>query len=314
MNGVLLLDKPAGPTSHDMVNAVRRLTNTRKVGHAGTLDPFATGLLVLLIGNATKISNFLLNQDKTYLATIAYGTATDTLDRTGKVLEEMDAPLPGREQILKVLETFIGQSSQIPPMFSAKKVNGQPLYRAARRGKKVVRTAKKITVYGIELEAVEANTFTIRVRCSKGTYVRVLADKMARELGGVGHLEALRREQSGRFSLDQAHTLEEYKVLAQEDTLAEMLISPDQALASYGRVTLTDSAGDRLINGMAPSLSDISEFDAFKRGETLRLMTPEGRLLAMARARLDAEEVQQQLQGERPFELLRVFSPTMEAL
>ncbi len=308
MNGVLLLNKPAGPTSHDIVDLVRRLTGTRRVGHAGTLDPFATGLLVLLVGSATRVSQFLLNQDKSYLATIAYGEATDTLDRTGKVTETCTTPLPPREEIERVLASFIGRSEQIPPMFSAKKVNGKPLYRAARRGEEVNRESKLVSVYSLDLLDVADQSFSLRVHCSKGTYVRVLADAIARRLGGCGHLEALRRESSGCFNLADALTLEQAQTYAADGRLATALLPIDAAVLDLPRITLTASAATALKNGIRPVNSGIAKRDYFRAGQAVRLVDEAGLLLAMARTICDSEELVHQPDTAQPFELLRVFA------
>lgn len=308
MNGVLLLDKPAGPTSHDMVDLVRRLAKTRKVGHAGTLDPFATGLLVLLIGSLTKISSFLLNQNKTYLATIAMGAATDTLDHTGKIVETGEKKAPAADVIEQAFSRYLGSSYQKPPMYSAKKLNGQPLYRAARRGEELEREAKKVHVYTLDLLEVGPDTFTVRVECSKGTYVRVLADSLARELGGVGHLQSLRRERSGHFRIEEAYQPAKLSELAEDGSLDKALISLEIALSNYREVTLAPPACDRLKSGLPPTGPAIVKADSFQQGETLRLTSQDGRLLAMARARVDAARLNGQIEGSSPFELLRVFA------
>lgn len=309
MNGVLLLNKPAGPTSHDMVDFIRRLSDTRRVGHAGTLDPFATGLLVLLIGQATRISQFLTNLDKKYLATIALGESTDTLDRTGKVVETSAIPLPGRAEIETVLQSFVGESEQIPPMYSAKKINGRPLYRAARRGEEVNREAKTVRVHSIELIEVSKSTFTVRVCCSKGTYVRVLAEAIARRLGGCGHLADLQRESSGRFQLHDAVTPEQAETSARDGKFAELLLPIGSALADLPAVTVAEQTAKGLRNGIRPPTFGLTAHDAFRRGQTVRMLDPESRLLAIARALLDAEQLARQPGSAAPFELLSVFEP-----
>jgi len=310
LNGILLIDKPAGPTSHDIVDFVRRRVKTRKVGHAGTLDPFATGLLVLLIGPATKISSFLLNQDKTYLATIAFGEATDTLDHTGQVTETSDRFLPERATIERLLPQFMGKFEQLPPMYSAKKVNGRPLYQLARCGQDVPRQTKPVKIFDLELCEVLEKHFTIRVTCSKGTYVRVLADSMARALGGVGHLSSLRRIRSGIFDLTQALRPEQVELAAEEGKLAEALISVEQALADYRQVTLTAEATAVLLNGKRPGIEGVEQSDPYVHGEILRFVSNYGQLLAIGRAGMDFDQASRLAGGESPFELLRVFSQT----
>ncbi len=243
---------------------------------------------------------------------MAFGAATDTLDRTGAVTETCDAPLPDRAELERVLAEFVGPSDQIPPMFSAKKVNGRPLYRAARRGEEVPRRAKTVQVHALDLLEIADRSFIVRVRCSKGTYVRVLADTIARRLGGCGRLDDLRRESSGRFQLQDAVTPDQAEELARQGTLAASLLPVESALLDLPHITLSRRAGEQLQSGMRPTSAALLDFDAFQRGQTLRLLDPEGRLVAMARALLDADQLRGQSSAVLPFELLRVFAPAAE--
>lgn len=200
----LVVDKPAGITSHDVVAAVRAVTGAKKVGHTGTLDPFATGVLPLALGPATRLIQFLDESHKVYDATIALGTRTDTGDPTGQVELEQPVPTITKAQVLEVLDGFIGDRMQTPPAFSAVKKGGKPLYHYARKGEKVEVPARKITIYGLELLELDADRLRVRIDCSRGTYARVLANEIAEALGTVGHLAALARERSGPFSLEDA--------------------------------------------------------------------------------------------------------------
>lgn len=200
----LVVDKPAGITSHDVVAAVRAVTGAKKVGHTGTLDPFATGVLPLALGPATRLIQFLDESHKVYDATISLGAQTDTGDPTGKVEREAPVPPITKAQVLEVLDGFIGDRMQKPPAFSAVKKGGKPLYHYARKGEKVDVPARKITIYGLELLELEADRLRVRIDCSRGTYARVLANEIAEALGTVGHLSALARERSGPFVLSDA--------------------------------------------------------------------------------------------------------------
>ena len=208
MNRVVVLDKPRGLTSQQAVTSVKRALGVKKAGHAGTLDPMATGVLLVCVGEATKISRFLMDLRKEYLATVKLGERTDTLDAEGEVVERVEDVVPGARSLSDALEKFRGEIMQRPPMYSAIKKNGTPLYKLARKGIEVERKERPVTIYSLLLEAYEFPYLTIRLSCSKGTYVRTLADDLARELGTVGHLTALRRTAVGRHRVEGAVTLD----------------------------------------------------------------------------------------------------------
>jgi tRNA pseudouridine55 synthase len=212
-NGVLRVDKPRGPTSHDVVDKIRRLYQTRRVGHAGTLDPMATGLLIILIGRATKASDQLMAQDKTYEAELTLGVETDSQDAEGKVVLTADIPTLSAEVIQSTMRSMLGPQEQTPPMHSAKKIAGVPLYRLAHQGKTIARAARSITLHDFELLSWENPRIVFRVHCTKGTYVRTLGHDLAQKLGTVGHLTALRRTASGPLLAAGAATLEELAAL-----------------------------------------------------------------------------------------------------
>jgi tRNA pseudouridine55 synthase len=220
MDGSLLIDKPEGITSHTVVARVRRIAGTRRVGHAGTLDPFATGVLVVCVGRGTRLSQFLVGLDKQYVATIRLGFATDTQDLTGKQITPLKSSYDrSLEDVRSVLDQFRGAQAQTPPMYSAKKVAGERLYRAARAGREVERQPVAINVYSIDLIDEGANAlirnedgtrdFDVRVSCSSGTYIRTLAHDIGERLGAGGHLAALRRIAVGSFNISRAIGLEE---------------------------------------------------------------------------------------------------------
>jgi tRNA pseudouridine55 synthase len=209
MNGlVLVMDKNEGPTSFDIVRQVKRAFPGEKVGHAGSLDPFATGVLVVLLGKATKLSGGLLNADKKYIATVKLGAATDSMDKTGKVTETAEVPALTQETVEATLKAFEGEWLQTPPMYSAKKKNGVRLYELARQNIAIPREQIPVELYEMKLLEWASPHLTFQVHCSKGTYVRALADDLARRLNTVGYLEKLRRLSCGGFTLEEGVTLE----------------------------------------------------------------------------------------------------------
>jgi tRNA pseudouridine55 synthase len=211
LDSVLIVDKPKGPTSFDIVREVKRLIPGVKVGHAGSLDPFATGVLILLVGRATKHSDSLLNADKSYRALLKLGQATDAMDATGQVIEEKPVPELTEERVAECVKSFEGEWMQTPPMFSAKKIKGVRLYELARQNIKIRLEPQPVQLHKMDLIAWETPTIEFDVSCSKGTYVRALADEISRRLGTVGHLVELRRTLCGQFDLKEAVTLEALK-------------------------------------------------------------------------------------------------------
>jgi tRNA pseudouridine55 synthase len=208
MDGILVVNKPRGITSHDVVNFIRRKFNIKRVGHAGTLDPMATGVLVMLLGKATKLSNTFTNQDKEYVAKVYFGKSTDTQDAYGKVIEEKAIDGLDPEDIKKALDNFRGDIEQIPPMVSAIKHKGKKLYQLARSGKTVEREPRKIRISGIEILEFKFPELTFRVKCSKGTYVRTLCEDIGRFLGVPSHMSGLVRTKSGDFLLEDSKEME----------------------------------------------------------------------------------------------------------
>jgi len=212
MDGILIVNKPRGMTSHDVVDFVRRRFHLKKVGHAGTLDPLATGVLVMLVGKATKLSNTLMGQDKEYEVEMTLGCRTDTGDADGKVIAEgADISQVSEDAVRRALKKFVGSIEQVPPMTSAIKYKGKKLYELARKGIEVKRAARQITIAALELVSIKPPHVTLRVRCSKGTYVRVLCDEIGLELGCGGYVSSIQRLKSGDFSLADAVTLERLK-------------------------------------------------------------------------------------------------------
>ncbi len=230
--GILLVDKPSGITSHDVVDRVRRLFHMKRVGHAGTLDPMATGLMLILVGKATKVSQYLMSMDKEYAGTLKLGEETDSQDADGEVLVRKEVPELAEDIVRAEMKAFMGDQYQTPPMFSAKKVNGQPLYKLARKGKTIAREPRVIHISKFEMTAFSAPEISFLVACSKGAYVRTLAHDLGQKLGCGAHLNALRRTGVGKFRIEEADTLEVLKE-ASSTVLRKKLVPVLQAVPSH---------------------------------------------------------------------------------
>ena len=226
-DGVLLIDKGPGMTSHDVVAIVRNRLETQKVGHCGTLDPFATGLLLVVVGRGTKIQDLLMSEDKEYVGTMKLGEVTDTQDRDGEILESHEVGVIDRAAISAAFAKFHGDFYQTPPMVSAIKKDGVPLYKLAREGKVVDREPRFVHVYAHEVREVRAQEIDFRVICSKGFYVRTYAHEIGKELGCGAHLAALRRTKSGRFTVDGALTIQALKTSSKESIANQIISLPD---------------------------------------------------------------------------------------
>ncbi|MDD5285785.1 MAG: tRNA pseudouridine(55) synthase TruB [Desulfuromonadaceae bacterium] len=258
INGFLIIDKPAGITSHDVVSRVRRILGTRKVGHTGTLDPFATGVLPVAVNEGTKAIPFLDEAEKCYEALMRLGVATDTLDMTGKVLCVRDYSSVTRPELESAISQFIGSSSQVPPMYSAIKQSGQPLYKLARMGLEVVRAPRLIEIKSIDLLCFSPPLVSFRVVCSRGTYVRTLADDIGNMLGCGAALKELRRTASGFFDLKGAVTLEALQEAECGEQLAELCLSPYIALSHLEDIQLTEEGVAKVSHGRSPDWSETS--------------------------------------------------------
>jgi len=253
VDGVLLLNKPAGLTSNQALQKVRRLLNARKAGHTGSLDPAATGMLPLCFGEATKVCAFLLDADKTYRVTAKLGTATDTGDATGDVVETAAVPELSRDEWNDVLQGFLGESMQVPPMYSALKKDGKRLYELARKGETVEREPRSITVYEISLLEIAGARLVFRVHCSKGTYIRSLVEDIARRAGTVAHTARLHRESVAGFRGEEMLDLAGVEAAAKggPDGLRERLLPPDAALQTMPELRIGEDAGRRFLQGQA---------------------------------------------------------------
>ena len=245
MNGIVIVDKPQGWTSQDVTARLRRVFDTRRIGHGGTLDPMATGVLPVFVGRATRAVEFFEHAEKTYETVLLLGKRTDTQDVTGRVLEERPVSL-SLADVEAVLPQFRGEILQVPPMYSALKVNGQKLCDLARKGKQVERQPRPVTIFELTLLSFEENRLRLRVRCSKGTYIRTLCDDIGAALGTLGCMESLRRTQAGDYSITEAVPLE---TLLETDSPETYLRGMDSMFTRYPAVTLTPNQEKRCRNG-----------------------------------------------------------------
>ena len=312
-SGILIVDKPAGPTSHDVVMMVRRYARGVRVGHAGTLDPGATGTLVLLLGKATKLAETLMDESKGYDATIRLGRETDTGDAGGRVTREHEGALPSLAEIEAVVARFVGRIEQVPPMVSAIKVGGRRLYDIARAGLTVPRAPRIVSIDSAEIVAWDSPRLTLRVACGRGTYLRALATDIGDALGVGGALDALRRTRVGRYHVEDAAPL---PTLLEELAAGDWsrLIAMDDALAHLPRVVVTEDQGSRILHGHATSRDEILSFpEEIATGAKLRVLDARGRLLATARAVAPEEAGDEGATRDAfPFRLERVLADPEE--
>ncbi|MCA1797021.1 MAG: tRNA pseudouridine(55) synthase TruB [Desulfuromonadaceae bacterium] len=296
MHGFLALDKPEGISSHAMVQAVRRACGTRRVGHAGTLDPIATGVLLVGIGHATRLIEYLTAQRKSYRATMRLGMITDSQDITGSTLETRDIPQITHEQLKTVCAEFEGEIDQVPPMFSALKKNGIPLYRLARKGEEVERQKRQINIYRISLDARKGDDVVLDVECSKGTYIRTLCHDIGLKLGCGACMTQLRRTGSGNFTSADLTNIE----MLRNGNFTVM--SPVEGLAHLSQLQLNPEGRERLRNGIPPQAQHISCMDETDRNAQLVLLCDAGKLIAVA-----SPDFTHQQEPRGDFKLHKVF-------
>lgn len=275
MNGLLIIDKPAGLTSHDVVARVRRILQTRRVGHTGTLDPFATGVLVLLIGKATRLAQFVDKDEKEYEAVVQFGFETDTGDRTGMPIAGEGGLLPDDVDWESVLSGFRGRIQQVPPMYSAKKIDGKKLYELARSGVEVERKAALVEILRLEIDrpAAGEQAAQLRIECSAGTYIRTLAEDIGRRAGCAAHLRELRRTRAGKFTIAKSITLETLRSL---DDPSAALIPMTEAVSRLRTIPLTPDRVKKTLSGLATRFAG----DA-AAGEAMQMTGPGGELIAV---------------------------------
>jgi len=320
LDGVLVINKPAGWTSHDIVARARTLLGMPKVGHTGTLDPAATGVLLLCLGRATRIAEYLMHADKAYRAVLRLGVATDTQDATGTVVGRVAETLPDQAAIVAVMNRFVGRRQQVPPMYSAVKVQGVPLYKAARAGRTVSRSPREFTIRSLEIRSITPTPssesglgssrvgaggvsagpppatidVTFDVVCSKGTYVRTLCADIGELLGVGGHLASLERRRVGRFCIEEAMSLDELAGLADRGAVEARLYTLAAALADLPALHVDRDAVEGICHGVAVPVSRVvSSEGAWMAGAFVRLLSPDGRLVGIGKAPCSAEELKQ---------------------
>lgn len=272
MNGIIIIDKPEGWTSQDVVSKLRGVLHTKRIGHGGTLDPMATGVLPVFVGRATRAVEFFEHAEKTYETILKPGITTDTEDITGTVLTETDAFVTG-EMLEEVLKRFRGEILQVPPMYSALKINGQKLYELARKGKQVQRQPRPVTIHELTLLGMEAEGIRLRVRCSKGTYIRTLCKDIGEALGCGGCMASLRRISAGSYMIDQAVPLQ---TLIESDDPGSFLLPVDSMFMQYPAVNLTEKQEKRCRNG--------NSFSIALTDGTYRAYSQSGEFLMLAKA------------------------------
>lgn len=267
MNGIIIVDKPSGMTSHDVVSRMRRILGTRRIGHSGTLDPLATGVLPIFVGRATRACEFALCDEKAYTARFRLGIVTDTQDITGEVLEKRPVTVT-KEEVFSAVQSFVGDILQTPPMYSAIKVDGTPLYKLAREGKTVERKARGIRIESISARWIEEDEYEIDVSCSKGTYIRTLIYDIGEKLSCGATMTALRRTKSGVFTIARAKTLGEIEEEAE-------LLPVDFMFSEYDAVTIDENGEKKCRNGA------VVPFDG-EKGKTYRVYSKKGEFLMLA--------------------------------
>ena len=276
MNAVLIIDKPAGLTSHDVVNRVRRILGQRSVGHLGTLDPLATGVLPLVMGNLTRLAQFYTSSEKTYEGTIRFGFATDTYDAEGQPTGAAQTVTPSLAQLDELAAGFRGVIQQMPPPFSAKKIQGVPAYKLARKKKEVTLEPISVEIKEFKITGCHGDLADFHARVASGTYMRSVAHDLGRELGCGAHLASLRRTRVAEFAIADAHTLEQVEQASTHGGLEEIFVHPRQLLPQLPSVTATDEMSAHVRSGRAVNLPD------FSRAKQVKVFYGQGELIAIA--------------------------------
>ena len=281
IHGIINVYKEKGFTSHDVVAKLRGIVGQKKIGHTGTLDPDATGVLPVCLGKATKLCDLLTDKNKTYEAVLLLGKTTDTQDITGEVLEEKSTEALTEEKVREAIEGFIGDYEQIPPMYSALKVNGKKLYELAREGKVIERKARPVKILDIQILEIDLPKVRMEVSCSKGTYIRTLCHDIGEKLGCGGCMESLMRTRVSTFRIEDAKTLDEIETLKQEGKLAELLVPIDVMFPSYPKITVKDDWKAFAKNGNPLDLKMLKEACGLDEETQVRLYDESGKFIAI---------------------------------
>lgn len=292
MDGLLIINKPKGWTSHDVVAKLRKILSIQKIGHTGTLDPEATGVLCACIGKATRLIEYTAEDEKEYRVIMRLGLTTDTLDAAGKVIKETKDFSVAREVIEEAFTKFTGRISQIPPMYSAVKIGGTPLYRLARQGKEIPRAPREVLIREIRLLEYSGEFVRFDVLCSRGTYVRTLCSDIGDHLGVGAHTYSLERLRSGAFTIEDALSIEDAERLHKAGMLSARVIKPDQMVAWMPSVRVKDSWEEGVRHGRGPASESISRIEGnFLRGDKVRITGSQGELLSIGTALCDSRGV-----------------------
>jgi tRNA pseudouridine55 synthase len=310
LNGVLVIDKPKGWTSHTVVDRVRRLLHVKKAGHGGTLDPLATGVLPVYIGEGTKLVSFNLDGPKEYLVTMKLGQETDTLDAEGRVIAEKECFLYSREMIEKALQQFRGEITQIPPLFSAIKFHGKPLYRRARAGEKPPLKERKAMIYGLQLEQIAMPFVRLAIQCGRGTYIRSLCAEIGKVLGCGAHVVELRRLRSGQFTIQQALSWDQIPPLIAGEEIQRKIIPLHEGVETSAKIAVGKEAAQKIRQGRLLCFQDLPPGDRkkFRKGERISLLHGGSALLAIAEVLVDEESIGTD-NSNALLQPLRVFQP-----
>ena len=307
-DSIVNLFKPVGPTSFDMVCSVRRILGVKKAGHIGTLDPAADGVLPICLNRSTRIIQFLSPLQKTYRATLELGSETDTQDATGRKVSTKDPSLVNETKIKQVFQTFVGEKDQIPPMYSAKKKNGIPLYKLARNGINIARDPVKISVYSLDFIKKEENQVLFEVRCSAGTYIRTLSHDIGKKLGCYAHMVRLTRTKVGLFGLGRTLTLEELKVAYEEGSLPEKLLPLEEALNFLPAIRVKEEYLESVSHGVALSKCFLETLpDRFEPGHYFRVFGNNDKVVAVVEPVVDQDKLPELTPGDIVFKAKRVL-------
>ena len=307
-DSIVNLFKPVGPTSFDMVCSVRKILGVKKAGHIGTLDPAAEGVLPICLNRSTRIIQFLSPLQKTYRATLELGSETDTQDATGRKISTKDPSLVNETKIKQVFQTFLGEKDQIPPMYSAKKKNGIPLYKLARNGINIARDPVKVTIYSIDFIKKEENQVLFEVRCSAGTYIRTLSHDIGKKLGCYAHMVRLTRTKVGLFGLGRTLTLEELKVAYEEGSLPEKLLPLEEALNFLPAIRVKEEYLESVSHGVALSKCFLETIpDRFEPGHYFRVFGNNDKVVAVVKRVVDQDKLPELTPGDIVFKAKRVL-------
>lgn len=311
MNGMLIVDKPPGITSFGVVKEVKAILGARKVGHGGTLDPLATGVLPLFINRATKLVPFLMHGTKKYRATMKLGIETDSQDRDGKVIADSNHIPTDHEHIIRVLSSFTGTSKQIPPMFSALKVRGTPLYKFARKGISLERKARSITIHGLKVVDISLPHVTFEVTCSAGTYVRTLCADSGTKLGCGAHLVELTRLQSGLFHLEDAIKLDRLRKTTQNTVPHDNLLSLTKSFKNLPSFVVENNLIDLLKKRKTVSVSQVKSFSrtTLNRGDLVKVSSPGDTHIALVHSLIDSHQFCKAPETNQALKLVCFFNP-----